>query len=176
LKSADRVTPLPHTRSQQRGPWRTWSSARQVASWHHSIFGHNLIGHCAPRSGAKPVANAKAASAFAVSRSPRRARPTFLEGAMKNKLRLDLEQLAVESFSVAAEGGEGTVHAHGPVPPDEPASDYDGVCGTNYASCGPCASNVTYCYASCGNTCVASCASCVFTCQVSCHSVCYEPA
>lgn len=93
---------------------------------------------------------------------------------MNRKLRLDLEQLAVESFSVSAgDEARGTVHGHGEVPPDEPASDYDGVCNTYYASCrGSCAS----CVNSCWNTCNATCASCVVSCPQSCHSVCYEPA
>lgn len=90
------------------------------------------------------------------------------------KLRLDLDQLAVESFSVAGSAeGLGTVHAHGPVPPKEPASDGYGECYSYAASCnGTCAS----CVNSCWNTCNASCQSCVYTCQLSCHSVCHEPA
>ena len=94
---------------------------------------------------------------------------------MNRKLRLDLEQLTVESFSISADGGDGTgtVRAHGKVPPDEPASDYDGVCGTYYESCnGSCAS----CVNSCWNSCVGTCVSCNVTCPQSCHSVCYEPA
>lgn len=96
---------------------------------------------------------------------------------MKNrKLRLDLEQLTVDSFAVSAGGadGAGTVRAHGEVPPQEPASDWDGVCDTYYASCrGSCASCMSVCYATCGVTCDVSCN---FTCQLSCHSVCHEPA
>jgi hypothetical protein len=94
---------------------------------------------------------------------------------MKNrKLRLDLDQLTVDSFSVAGgTDGAGTVHAHIPVPPDEPASDYDGVCQSYYQSCnGSCASCVNTCW----NTCNASCQSCVVQCQQSYHSVCHEPA
>jgi len=93
---------------------------------------------------------------------------------MNRKLRLDVEQLTVDSFSISA-GGEdaGTVRAHGEYPPDEPASDWDGVCGTAYASCnGSCAS----CNVTCYQTCAATCASCNYTCQLSCHSRCYEPA
>lgn len=92
---------------------------------------------------------------------------------MNHKLRLDLEQLAVESFSVSAsEEAKGTVRAHGEVPPDEPISDYDGVCDTYYQSCrGSCASCVNTCW----NTCNVTCASCVYSCPQSCHSVCYEP-
>lgn len=92
---------------------------------------------------------------------------------MNRKLRLDVEQLAVESFAVApgAEGG-GTVHAHIPLPPDEPASDWDGVCASYDQSCnGSCAS----CVNSCWNTCNATCQSCVVYCQQSYHSVCHEP-
>ena len=90
------------------------------------------------------------------------------------KLRLDVEQLSVESFTLAGEEGAGTVRAHGEVPLQEPASDYNGECGTNYASCnGTCVSCPNTCYATCGTTCAASCNN---TCQLSCHSVCYEPA
>jgi hypothetical protein len=94
---------------------------------------------------------------------------------MKNhKLRLDLDQLAVESFSVqAGADGAGTVRAHGVFPPAEPVSDYDGVCNTYNVSCnGSCASCDNTCY----NTCRDTCASCNYTCKLSCHSVCYEPA
>lgn len=90
------------------------------------------------------------------------------------KLRLDVEQLAVESFTVqAAASGAGTVRAHGVFPPAEPASDGYGECNTYQASCnGSCASCVNTCLQSCNGT----CNSCVNTCQLSCHSVCYEPA
>ncbi|HSU12545.1 hypothetical protein [Longimicrobium sp.] len=93
---------------------------------------------------------------------------------MNRKLRLDLDQLTVDSFAVSARlEGAGTVRAQGEVPPQEPVSDYDGVCNTYQASCnGSCASCVNTCWNTCGNT----CASCNFTCQLSCHSVCYEPA
>lgn len=89
------------------------------------------------------------------------------------KLRLDVEQLAVESFSVSGRGmSAGTVHAHQPVPPVDPVSDYNGVCDTYYDSCGgSCAS----CVNSCWDTCAITCATCNFTCPQSCHSVCYEP-
>jgi len=90
------------------------------------------------------------------------------------KLRLDVEQLAVESFTVlAGEDGTGTVRAHGVFPPAEPASDGYGECNSYQASCnGSCASCVNTCWQSCNGT----CASCVNTCQLSCHSVCHEPA
>lgn len=94
---------------------------------------------------------------------------------MNRKLRLDVEQLAVESFSVLGgrADGAGTVHAHGEVPPNEPASDYDTVCNTYNVSCnGSCASCLSVCYATCGSTCAQTCNN---TCQLSCHSVCYEP-
>lgn len=93
---------------------------------------------------------------------------------MKNrKLRLDLDQLAVESFAAGAAAGTGTVHAHRPFPPQEPASDGYGECYTYAVSCnGSCAS----CVNSCWNTCAATCQSCNYTCELSCHSVCYEPA
>lgn len=90
------------------------------------------------------------------------------------KLRLDLEQLNVESFALVAgaEDGAGTVRAHGEVPPDEPASDWQGVCGTYYASCnGSCNSCMSVCYATCAGSCNVN-----VTCGQSCHSVCYEPA
>lgn len=94
---------------------------------------------------------------------------------MKSKLRLNLDQLSVESFAIpGVDDGAGTVRAH-VVPPreEEPASDYQGYCGTNYVSCnGSCAS----CVQTCWNTCAETCASCVYTCQLSCHSVCHEPA
>jgi hypothetical protein len=102
-------------------------------------------------------------------------RPHPSENAMKNrKLRLDLDQLAVESFAVAgADAARGTVHAHGPFPPAEPASDYNGECQTYAVSCnGSCGSCVNSCWA----TCQATCNSCVYSCALSCHSVCYEPA
>lgn len=94
---------------------------------------------------------------------------------MKNrKLRLDLDQLTVDSFSVAGgAAGAGTVHAHIPVPPDEPASDGYGECNTYYDSCnGTCAS----CVNSCWNTCNATCQSCIVQCQQSYHSVCHVAA
>jgi hypothetical protein len=93
---------------------------------------------------------------------------------MIRKLRLDLDQLTVDSFA-ASDGveGMGTVRAHGPYPPKDPASDYNGVCDTYQASCnGSCASCVDTCWSTCG----ATCASCNFTCELSCHSVCYQPA
>ncbi|HEX6042767.1 hypothetical protein [Longimicrobium sp.] len=94
---------------------------------------------------------------------------------MKNrKLRLDLDQLTVDSFAVAEDArGAGTVHAHLPVPPDEPASDGYGECNTYYDSCnGSCAS----CVNSCWNTCNATCQSCIPQCQLSYHSVCHVAA
>jgi hypothetical protein len=94
------------------------------------------------------------------------------------KLRLDLDQLTVESFALmgGAADGAGTVRAHGELPPDEPASDWEGVCNTYGVSCnGSCGSCLSVCYATCGNSCNGSCNVNV-TCGQSCHSVCYEPA
>lgn len=96
-----------------------------------------------------------------------------------NKMRLDLDSLAVESFETQATYGRGTVvgaaerelqqQGH-PVPATYPNCSQIDACPSAWA----CTPNGTCYDATCGqaNTCVKTCAA---TCQ-SCPSLCFDPA
>lgn len=86
---------------------------------------------------------------------------TMLEDTMRNKLRLELEQLAVESFDTASPAAQrGTV-----------LGEQQCTCPTN-CSCPGCYT----CDNTCPNTCAYTCddASCANTCDGTCNWTCYE--
>jgi hypothetical protein len=95
-----------------------------------------------------------------------------------NKLKLDLDQLAVESFETnAADGAQrGTVRGMGPTPPLLTAPP---TCASFCLSCEPGCDNTlagvtceASCEASCGGTCNCSGNSCYGTCGGSCNVTC----
>jgi hypothetical protein len=87
------------------------------------------------------------------------------------KLKLDLDQLTVDSFDTDADDGaqRGTVEAHSLrcVSPFETceALSCNYTCGTCNATCASCAS----CFNTCGNTCGGSCYGTCETCQTNCQ-------
>jgi hypothetical protein len=87
-----------------------------------------------------------------------------LEELHMNKLRLDLEDLSVESFSTTPEAGkeEGTVFGQ------------QCTCYTN-CTCPGCPTCDASCNGTCGGTCGGTCdASCNGTCDASCNGTCVD--
>jgi hypothetical protein len=82
-----------------------------------------------------------------------------------HKLKLDLDQLAVESFDTIPSDGarRGTVQGFGPTPLI--------TCNTCYDTCASCGGT---CDNSCGGTCY--CGSGYYTCGGSCYGTCTEPS
>jgi hypothetical protein len=99
------------------------------------------------------------------------------------KLKLDLDQLTVDSFDTipSEEPTRGTVEAHSHlcVSPFETCVDLQcptGTCGATCATCASCDScNATCytCYNTCGDSCQGTCVSCLTECEpVSCVYYC----
>jgi hypothetical protein len=84
-----------------------------------------------------------------------------------NKLKLDLDQLSVETFDTITPAGaqRGTVEAHGPT--------LLNTCPTCDPSCASCVSCYNTCDNSCGPSCYGTCETCQTNCQQeSCVYVC----
>ncbi|MDB4947549.1 MAG: hypothetical protein JWM27_198 [Gemmatimonadetes bacterium] len=88
-----------------------------------------------------------------------------------HKLKLDLDQLSVESFDTNPPEGtqRGTVkgHSHVCVSPFDTcaALSCNYTCGTCDPSCASCASCFNTCYDTCGASCFGTCATCQTNCQ-----------
>ena len=99
------------------------------------------------------------------------------------KLKLDVDQLTVESFEAVSPEmlGRGTVdaHSHMCISPFDACADLacpTGTCGATCATCASCAScnGTCYsCYDTCGDSCNGTCLSCLTNCEpMSCVYVC----
>ena len=83
-----------------------------------------------------------------------------------HKLKLELDQLSVESFDVTTREGtpRGTVEAHGPTPVGTCNSCFETDC-----TCDPSCASCVSCYNTCNNTCGPSCYGTCATCQTHCQ-------
>ena len=98
------------------------------------------------------------------------------------KLKLNLDALAVESFNTTGGGAEprGTVQAHRPIETQGPECESIDICtnwycepGTAVSECGTCATNCGSCYdATCGATYCGTCATNCGTCDPYCCCSC----
>ncbi|HEU4882963.1 MAG TPA: hypothetical protein VFT45_11970 [Longimicrobium sp.] len=84
------------------------------------------------------------------------------------KLKLDVDQLTVDSFDTKASDGARAGTVQGFAPPtfwESCNGSCDYTCGTCNASCASCVS----CYNTCGNTCGPSCYGTCQTCLTNCQ-------
>lgn len=92
-----------------------------------------------------------------------------------HKLKLDLDQLSVESFGTdAPEALRGTVEARSHLcSAFDTCASCDYTCGTCNPSCASCVSCYNTCDNTCGASCYGTCATCMTNCQQeSCVYIC----